>query len=168
MPASLLLPVSLSGHKLAVYKSMGYENVPDYIEQCTIQNEKKCIDALIAELNDNFNTELCTEYASSKALYSEIESEDDSIGLSNAKFIVCGVSHAGRLVNALDENDLNIADLSSPGWKITDASVAKMEAELREKLEEQWDGPIYRVRELFLEILAIGKECLNLIFLDRK
>jgi hypothetical protein len=30
------------------------------------------------------------------------------------------------------------------------------------------NGVKYRVRELFLGILAIGKECLNLIFLDRK
>jgi hypothetical protein len=108
--------------------------------------ECMCIDALINNLNSVFFTDLSSEYSSSR---SSIHAEEESTGLCNARFVVCGASHANRLANALDDLELQVKDISCPGCTVTEANVKKMSAQLQEVLAEEWDGPTYIIYYLF-------------------
>jgi hypothetical protein len=78
----------------------------------------------------------------------------------DVKYIIIGASHAGRLANALREAGMEVADLSEPGWKITADSASAMSALLKDVLEEEWDGDIVIVYQLFdnSSYVAVGTD----------
>jgi hypothetical protein len=106
------------------------------------EREKALIDALIEDLNAMFMTELALEYSSSRDGQLNLDLEGSPI--NNTRLIFVGSSHTCRLASAFKdiykEDEIEIADLSVPGWKATDAAVETSATLLKETLEEEWDG----------------------------
>jgi hypothetical protein len=144
-PMNLMLPVNLSGHSKAVFHSPGYKNLPDYINPCQREVEKQCIDALVLELNESYNTDLAIEYCSSR----QSEPVNASEKVSNTRYVVCGTSHSVQLANALDDLEVNVVDISCPGWKISADSVEEMRQQLVNVLKEHRDGTTVIIYQLF-------------------
>jgi hypothetical protein len=63
--------------------------------------------------------------------------------------VVVGASHASRLASALREAGAEVADLSEPGWRLTTENVESMCMLLKEVLEEQWEGEMLVLCQLF-------------------
>jgi hypothetical protein len=74
--------------------------------------------------------------------------EDDNIS-SSTRYIFVGASHASRLASALREAGAEVADISVPGWTISEANVESSAALLREILDEKWEGDTVIMYQLF-------------------
>jgi hypothetical protein len=145
-PLNIVLPVSQSRHKTKIFRSPGYSTMPIQIMPASCELEKKCIDALVADLNNVFKTDIGREYSSSRAASCFTDSDLDEC--KQPRFIICGASHGSRLANALDDADAKVADLSVPGWRPTESNVERMTEQLLEELEEPWEGTTYIVYQL--------------------
>jgi hypothetical protein len=63
--------------------------------------------------------------------------------------VLVGSSHATRLASAYDDMELEVVDLSVPGWQATPANVTNMSAELTKVLAEHFDGETIIIYQLF-------------------
>jgi hypothetical protein len=90
------------------------------IELVSESIESELLAELIMELNAKFLTDLadlskCQPYSSNDSDWASF--------FEGKKVIVMGGSHAGWLPGCLDDLKLQMADLSTPGWKITEEAV---------------------------------------------
>jgi hypothetical protein len=102
-------------------------------------------DSLIEDINSNFMCNLSLEYSTSRDGTAAACVETAAA----TRIILVGASHAGRLAGALRETGAEIADLSVPGWKISDENVESSISLLHEVLEEEWEGETVVLYELF-------------------
>jgi hypothetical protein len=144
---SLELPVAKFGNGTGVFRSAGYKELPLSLPPCPPEQERALIEALIDDLNENFMTDLATEFSSARS--NDINPSSAECDTSDYRFIVIGASHASRLASALRETGAEVADLAVPGWKISSDSVDAMCLLLKEVLEEEWAGETIVVYMLF-------------------
>jgi hypothetical protein len=91
------------------------------------------------------NSEYCT---ARDGTGSATTSKDDI--LTNTRFILVGASHATwRLAAALKELGAEVADLSVPRWRLTEAAVEDSVALLRDVIDECWEGETVVMYQLF-------------------
>jgi hypothetical protein len=67
-----------------------------------------------------------------------------------------GGSHAGRLASCLDDLKLSVADLSTPGWKITEEAVDILIEQLQKVLKEEPDTTCILVLQAFDSSVYFG------------
>jgi hypothetical protein len=97
---------------------------------------------LIEEVNNKFLADLAPLAREDPGSSEGYDSDDGEIITNhaavhkNTRFIVIGGSHAARIDGALDDLDLEVADLSSPGWTVTEANVQCATALLLEELKQ--------------------------------
>jgi hypothetical protein len=146
MPMSMVLPSDLDGRGYTTYRSPGYTALPKSVPPCTADRERALVDALIEDLNSTFMCNLATEYGTGREGHEP--NEDDSIS-SSTRYIFVGASHASRIASAMREAGAEVADISVPGWTISEANVESSAALLREILDEPWDGDTVIMYQLF-------------------
>jgi hypothetical protein len=108
---------------------------------------------LISELNDKFLTEITLrsdEYDIEDSLY---DTDDFN---SSLKLIVVGGSHASRLAAAMDNMKLDVVDLSTPGWNLTEAAVGKLTASLESVVNEDSEHKMVVIYHLFDDNIFYG------------
>jgi hypothetical protein len=98
------------------------------------------------ELNSKFLTDLA-DLAENETVF-ETEIDIDAF-YDGKKIIVMGASHAGRIADVLDSMDLEVVDLTTPGWKITEQNVEKLSAQLQEVLAEDPERETILIYQLF-------------------
>jgi hypothetical protein len=144
---SLELPVAKFGNGTGVFRNAGYRELPLSLPPCPPEQERALIEALIDDLNENFMTDLATEFSSARTKDTNPSSAE--CDTSDYRFVVIGASHACRLASALRETGAEVADLAVPGWKISSESVEAMCVLLKEVLEEEWTGETIVIYQLF-------------------
>jgi hypothetical protein len=65
------------------------------------------------------------------------------------KIVVLGGSHASRLASSLDDMDLDVRDLSTPGWSLSEASVHKLAAQMEAVINKESDHKFVIIYHLF-------------------
>jgi hypothetical protein len=115
----LVLPSSLANESQSVFVSNGYK-LPTSVQPCSQEHERVLIDMLIEDLNRLYMTDIATEYCTARDGTGSATTSNDDI-LISTRFILVGASHASRLAGALRELGAEVADLSVPGWKLTEA-----------------------------------------------
>jgi hypothetical protein len=116
------------------------------VPPCTPELERILLDALISELNETFMTALATEYCTMQDGAAGTEQHED---WSSTKYIFVGASHASRLASAMREAGAEVADISVPGWRVSEANVEHACELLKEVLEEDWEDDTVIVYQLF-------------------
>jgi hypothetical protein len=145
-PISLQLPSSIRGGRAETFRSPGYAKLPVSVPPCTPELEKILLDALISELNETFMTALATEYCTMRDGAAGTEQHED---WSFTRYIFVGASHASRLASAMREAGAEVADISVPGWRVSEANVEHACELLKEVLEEDWEDDTVIVYQLF-------------------
>jgi hypothetical protein len=72
------------------------------------------------------------------------------------KFVVLGGSHASRIAFSLDDMDLDVVDLSTPGWHLSEAGVHKLAAQLEAVLNEETENKLAVIYHLFDNSIYYG------------
>jgi hypothetical protein len=75
---------------------------------------------------------------------------------ASKRFVIVGASHAGRLGRALEDLELCVIDLTSPGWKLNEQSVSDTAKQLEEILSEDTDLQTVVIYEIFDNSCYIG------------
>jgi hypothetical protein len=145
-PTRLLLPTLNKTGEKVVFESPTYVNVPKKIEPVPETDEKNIIELLVQELNGQFMTDLALEFCTDREL---AEQDDAHNVLDDKRFVLVGASHTARLACAFEDMDLNVVDLSVPGWRATSASVTSMCTQLSKVLNEDFDGETIVIYQLF-------------------
>jgi hypothetical protein len=73
------------------------------------------------------------------------------------RFVIVGASHAARLGSALEDLELCVVDLTSPGWKLNEQSVGDTAKQLEEILSEDTDLQTVVIYEIFDNSCYIGE-----------
>jgi hypothetical protein len=157
-PMSLILPSDKSGNATATFRSTGYV-LPSTVPPCTAEQERALVYALIEDINSLYMTNLATEFCTNRDSTGCALTEEDDI-LHSTRFVLVGASHASRLASALKDLGAEVADLSVPGWRLSEANVEDSAALLREVLEEEWEGDTIVLFQLFdnTSYYAIGPD----------
>jgi hypothetical protein len=135
-----LLPEDLGGKTKQIFLSCP-DKVPMSIPPIDSDTESELLTCLITELNNKFLADLAplARDDSGGADASDSEECNDVINHAsmhkNTCFIVVGGSHAACIAGALDDLGLEVADLSSPCWTVTDTNVQCATALLLEELQ---------------------------------
>jgi hypothetical protein len=123
-----LLPKDLGGKNKKIFLSCP-DKVPMAIPPIDSDTESELLTCLITELNNKFLADLAPLARDNSGGADASDSDDREEVTNNAsmhkntRLIMVGGSHAARIASALDNLGLEIADLSSPGWTVTDANV---------------------------------------------
>jgi hypothetical protein len=144
-PTRLVLPTLEKNHEKTVFESPQYYNVPVQLEAASEADERNIIDVFIQDLNRMFLADLATEYSVDR----EQETEGTGDALEDKRLVLVGSSHATRLASAYDDMELEVVDLSVPGWHALPVNVATMSAELSKVLAEDFDGETIIIYQLF-------------------
>jgi hypothetical protein len=123
------LPNDLEGKTKSIFLSAP-SFVPDKIEPLSEAIESELLNELILELNTKFLTDLAP--LTSEPGYTS----HDENSPSNLRYIIIGGSHASRLADCMDNLDIKVVDLTTPGWLITEKSIDKAVADLMKVLDE--------------------------------
>jgi hypothetical protein len=136
----------LNNKKSKSYFLNSSKPIPELIEPIKTDMAMELVSELISDLNEKFLTEL--------SLPTEEEEFEDTACDSNdicseMKFIVLGGSHASRLAASLDDMDLDVVDLSTPCWSLSEASVHKLAAQLETVVNEDTEHKLVVIYHLF-------------------
>jgi hypothetical protein len=131
-PIVYLLPADLDGkEKNQTFKS-SEQLLPNVILPVPHDVQTEIITTLIGELNEKFSTELASPVSQE-----DLDMPFDYVeACAGKRFIIIGASHASRLANALEDLELCVVDLSSPGWKLNSDSASNTAGQLEEILAE--------------------------------
>jgi hypothetical protein len=127
--------------------------IPKFIEPIKTDMAMELISGLISDLKEKFLTEL--------TLPTEEEEFEDTACDSNdiyseIKIIVLSGSHASRLAASLDHMDLDVVDLSTPCWSLSEASVHKLAAQLETVVTEDTEHNFVVIYHLFENSIFYG------------
>jgi hypothetical protein len=101
---------------------------------------------MISELNEIFMTTLSTECCTMRDGAASNEQQED---WSSTRFIFVGASHASRLASAMREAGAEVAEISVPGWKVSEMNVERACELLKEVLEEEWEDDTVIIYQLY-------------------
>jgi hypothetical protein len=133
-PVSYKLAQDLSNNKGKSIFVSSTKPIPKFIEPIKHDAAVEQINELITELNDKFLTEITPptdEYDIEDSL-----DESEEYGL---QVIVVGGSHAGRMASCMDDMKLDVVDLTTPGWTVSEASAEKLTTSLEKVMQEECD-----------------------------
>jgi hypothetical protein len=148
-PIRYFLPTDLTGSKKMSFVSKP-DNVPVIIVPIECDTEELLLNTLLNELNAKFLADLAPlAVAEPDQDRGPVDPVPDIIAHGDKRFIIIGGSHAARLAECLDNVGLHVADLSIPGWTVTDANVDSMLALLEKVLAEKSDKNSVIIYQLF-------------------
>jgi hypothetical protein len=133
-PATLLLNSDLTDTGKKEFFECSTKNLPVEIPQISAIDQLLIIDSIIVELNTKFHTELARS-----SDFIEDEPFDYVEACAGMRLIIVGASHANRLAGILDDLELNVVDLTTPGWSVTEQSVTDLTDHLADVLREHTD-----------------------------
>jgi uncharacterized membrane protein YgcG len=146
-PICYYLPTNLTGTKKMSFVSKP-EHVPETIVPVESDTEELLLNTLLNELNNKFPADLAT-LAVAEPDRGMTDSVPDILAHGDKRFIIIGRSHAARLAECLDDFGIHVANLSIPGWTVTDANVDSMLALLEKVLAEKSDKKSVIIYQLF-------------------
>jgi hypothetical protein len=146
--SDLLLPT----HKPYRYQKMSFVSKPEHLPETIVpvecNTEELLLNTLLNELNTKFLADLAP-LAVAEPDRGNTDSIPDILAHGDKRFIIVGGSHAARLAECLDDTGIHVANLSIPGWTVTDANVDSMLALLEKVLAEKSDKKTVIVYQLF-------------------
>jgi hypothetical protein len=134
-PLRLMLPDGIDSKVHCVFES-NFGKIPSKIEPFDNETINAIVCALIDSINEKFMTELA--YPAEETATGE-NTAGIAENFTGKRFVVVCASHAGRIADCIDNQDVEVVDLSVPGWTVTEKNVAKMTAELEKVLNEKTD-----------------------------
>jgi hypothetical protein len=120
------LPISQTATEKCTFESMGFGNLRQAIEPISEDFERYMLGTLIDELNALYPLNLATDFICDRFLEDEVF--DDA--MNRTALVLVGASHLRNLARFLDSPELQVFDLTTPGWKITDSNVKEKTAEI--------------------------------------
>jgi hypothetical protein len=148
-PTRMSLPIFGKVVSKTTFESPTYFNVPQCIEPVPVTDEKNIMEIFIQELNTNFMTELAMECLIDREGGEHEQEQCDTRALKGKRFVLVGASHASRLACAMEDMNVNVVDLSSPGWRVSPAAVNTQCEQLARVLKEKFDGETIIIYQLF-------------------
>jgi hypothetical protein len=125
------LPASLHSLAKVVIHCPGWENLSSELPILTEDEERSFLSVMLEELNVKFALQLDV-YPSTKRFGLDT---DDSETESGCTIVLAGGSHASRMEGPLADTYLRVVDVSVPGFRISEESVASMAADLEEAVK---------------------------------
>ena len=123
----LLLPASLRRKELANFLTGGHPNLVAKVNPCKDDQSREIIKSLLCSLNAEFALHLDTD----AGLPQLLKGGEDHPGLDEDVLVVVGgASHAERLANALGLRHPHLADLTLPGWKLSEDSADDLASDI--------------------------------------
>jgi len=129
----LMLPESLTEYDKKRFETKGFGSQVRLCLPITEKDEIKLFTSLLTELNKVAGLDLSTEYSSGRSLYEEQEERMPDFG-EKPKAVTIGGSLSCRLLDDFDQDECQVTDLYTPGWKITESNVHAKTKELEEEL----------------------------------
>jgi hypothetical protein len=126
------MPASLEKNELAVFE-MCHTNCAK-IEPMSHETAAELVANMVEELNSGFMTEL------GEPVVAECDPDDAEVGeepnkYADLKLIFIGGSHAYRMAAAADNLGLDVENMATPGFRVTDNSIENAVELLRDILE---------------------------------
>ncbi len=120
------LPVSQTATEKCTFESMGFGHLRQTIDPISEDFERYMLGSLIDEMNALFPLNLAADFICDRFLEDEVF--DDA--MNRTALVLVGASHLRNLARFLDTPELQVFDLTTPGWKITDSNVKEKTAEI--------------------------------------
>jgi hypothetical protein len=130
------LPASLHSLAKVTIHCMGWSDLPAGLPVLSEEEELKFLSCLLAELNEKFALQLDTSPCTDRSAYSAADSETES----DIVIALAGSSHSSRLAGPLTDTYLKVVDVSVPGFRISESSVAQMTEELTSAIADLDDS----------------------------
>jgi hypothetical protein len=125
-PALIRLPISQTATEKCTFESRGFGHLKKLIDPISEDFERYLLSSLIDEVNALFPLNLATDFICDRYLEEEVFSE----ATNRTALVLVGASHLQNLARFLETPELQIFDLTSPGWKITESNVTSKTAEI--------------------------------------
>ncbi len=123
------LPISQKSLERCTYISTGFNHLKTAVDPISEDFEKYLLGCLIDELNNLFPVGLSTDFVCDRFADIEVFNEHST---DHTALVLIGASHLRRVANFVPEDNWRVVDLTTPGWRISDASVREKIAELEQ------------------------------------
>ena len=135
--------------------SEGVEDLLNSFPPMSEAIEADLLQSLLKELNEKFATGLSLHVSTVR-----IPSGSSVVDKEQhypTTLILIGASHASRLVDALEDQQVKLVDLTQPGWKLNPDNIQDKIEELRGILDSTTTGEITVVFQLFDSCCFLGR-----------
>ncbi len=129
---ALKLPTSLHSSDSGIFVSPGWEDLPGSLPALGEEDERAFLHVMLSELNNKFALQLDTCPITDRSSQPGTDNADEC----RFGIVLAGSSHSVRLIDPLESTNLRVVDSTTPGFRVTDQSVAEMAAELAEKVSD--------------------------------
>ncbi len=156
-------PKDMTSREMATMVSSGVKDLPNRVPPARPEREYELISFMIEELNGRYAVELATDISSVRNLDGSSDEEQDLLDAADAapkqiRIVVVGGSHASRLASELsDREEVELIDLSEPGWRVTDSTLDSMKTELLNALSQDVPHPTLVVYHIFDNNVFLGR-----------
>ncbi len=130
------LPASLHSLAKVTIHCMGWSDLPAGLPVLSEGEELKFLSSLLVELNEKFALQLDTSPCTDRSAFSAADSETES----DIVIALAGSSHSSRLAAPLTDTYLKVVDVSVPGFRISESTVAQMAEELTSAIADLDDS----------------------------
>jgi len=107
-------------------------------ERLSVEEEATILEALLKELNHRFFLNLGTGQGA-RFTASECDDEEE-LSQVRLRVIVVGGSHGRRLLEAMEDMEVTVVDLTRPGFRVTHDRVSELAEKLERVLKEEHSG----------------------------
>jgi hypothetical protein len=129
---ALKLPTSLHSSDSGIFVSPGWEDLPGSLPALGEEDERAFLHVMLSELNNKFALQLDTCPVTDRSSQLGTDTTDEC----RFGIVLAGSSHSVRLIDPLESTNLRVVDSTTPGFRVTEQSVADMAAELAEKVSD--------------------------------
>jgi lysophospholipase L1-like esterase len=138
---------------MGTFTSMGFSNLED-ASPVNEETERTLIQSLIGEINDLFSAGLCTSPVIDRFLDDDVFGSDTP---SRVPLILLGASHLNRMAEHFDDEKWEVHNLSRPGFRITDSSVAEVTSAVEDLAKSvQLDSSIVLIQLYDNSVFQVG------------
>jgi hypothetical protein len=123
------LPVSQHSLEKTTVVTIGFDNLITAVDPISEEEEKSLLVFMLEELNNLYPLNLCTDIVCDRFLEEDVF--DDS-AMDRTDLVLIGASHLANVARNIHPKHWKISDLTHPGWRINNASVAEMVDRLTE------------------------------------
>jgi hypothetical protein len=137
---TLRMPTADGNNNLS-FSSGGWDNIPNRILSCSVNDEKEAVEAIVAEIRDKLAIDLDPHPVVDR-WPNILDARPGNPAIKT--FLIIGSSHAGKLAAALRRGGHHTEVIYETNWKAATGSVDEMAERVRVKVDKtQVDAVIY-------------------------
>lgn len=129
----LMLPQNLGTYEKFSYRTKGFSAQVTTCPPVSVEEESKILTSLVKDLNEMAGLDMATDIRVDRTGLDE-QLGEDLFSSAREKIVFIGSSHGSRASDNISPDEFEVVDLTSPGWRISEASVDEMVESLQEEL----------------------------------